>query len=62
MAFCACLGPTNSLVDSLGGGAHYMLICMPSLEHVPMLTTCFAFVFLFVVGYLWWFDSYYDDA
>jgi hypothetical protein len=39
-----------------------MLIYVPSLEHVPMLATCFAFVFLFVASYLWWFDSYCDEA
>jgi hypothetical protein len=41
-----------------------MLICMPSLEHVSKLATCFAFsfVFLFVSGYLWWLDSCYDDV
>ncbi len=63
MAFCACLGPTNSLMDSLGGGAQYILKCMPSFEHVPKLATCFAFVFvfLFVASYLWWLDAYYDD-
>jgi hypothetical protein len=64
VAFCACLGPIDNLVDSLGGGAHYMPICMPSLKHVPMLATCFAFafVFLFVSSYLWWLDSYYVDV
>jgi hypothetical protein len=63
VAFCACLGPTYSLMDSLGGGAQYILMCMPSLEHVPKLATCFAFVFvfLFVASYLWWLDAYYDD-
>jgi hypothetical protein len=66
VAFCACLGPTNSLMDSLGGRAQYILICMPSLEHVPKLVTCFAFVFVFlfvasiVVAWciLWWHSTF----
>jgi hypothetical protein len=34
-----CLpGPADSPADSLGGGAHYRLICLPSLEYVARLT------------------------
>jgi hypothetical protein len=37
MALCAWPGPSDTPADSLGGGAHYRRICLPSLEHVPRL-------------------------